>query len=141
MDKSILNEYIDACELIKDTEREIEKLRKKKKTVVQTSVSGSNPEFPYNPMHFKGYGTAFSCSDDAMLRMEERLLEEQRAECQRLKMEVQAWLNTIPKRMNRIIRYRIFEGMSWEKVADRMGRKATGDSIRMEFNNFMKREN
>ena len=30
MDKRILQEYIDACELIKETESDIKKLRKKK---------------------------------------------------------------------------------------------------------------
>ena len=139
MDKSILNEYIDACELLKDTEREIAKLRKRKKTITQTSVSGSNPEFPYNLTHIKIQGTEFSYADDSTLRHEEKLLEEQRMECQRLKLEVQAWLNTISKRMNRIIRYKIFEGLSWEQVAERMGRNATGDSVRMEYNNFMKK--
>ena len=48
MDKNILSQYIDACELIKETEEEIKKLNRKKKTVIQTNVSGSNPEFPYN---------------------------------------------------------------------------------------------
>lgn len=138
MDKSILNEYIDACELLKDTEKEIAKLKKRQKTITQTSVSGSNPEFPYNPTHFKIQGTEFSYADDSTLRREQILLEEQRKECQRLKLEVQAWLNTISKRMNRIIRYKIFEGLSWEQVADRMGRNATGESIRMEYNRFMK---
>ena len=47
MDKNILSQYIDACELIKETEEEIKKLNRKKKTVIQTNVSGSNPEFPY----------------------------------------------------------------------------------------------
>ena len=42
MDKNILSQYIDACELIKETEEEIKKLNRKKKTVIQTNVSGSN---------------------------------------------------------------------------------------------------
>ena len=59
MDKNILSQYIDACELIRETEEEIKKLNRKKKTVIQTNVSGSNPEFPYNPQHFKIQGTTF----------------------------------------------------------------------------------
>ena len=53
MDKNILSDYIDCCELLKETERDIRRLKKKRKTIVQTNVSGSNPEFPYNPQHFK----------------------------------------------------------------------------------------
>ena len=70
--------------------------------------------------------------------IEEKLLEERKAQSEEIKLQVEQWMNGIPVRMQRIIRYKFFEGMSWERVADRIGRKATGDSIRMEFNNFMR---
>ena len=60
MDKTVLNDYIDACENIKDTEKHIARLKKRKKTVIQTNVSGSNPEFPYEKKHFKVHGVQFS---------------------------------------------------------------------------------
>ena len=44
---------------------------------------------------------------------------------------------TIPQRMQRIIRYRVFEEMPWNEVAIRMGRNATADSVRMEYIRFM----
>ena len=47
-------------------------------------------------------------------------------------------MNTIPQRMQRIIRYRIFEELPWGQVAIKMGRRATADSVRMEYTNFMK---
>ena len=56
MEKKVLEQYIDACELIKETEKDIRRLKKKRQTIVQTNVSGSNPEFPYNPQHFKMLG-------------------------------------------------------------------------------------
>ena len=40
--------------------------------------------------------------------------------------------------MQRIIRYKIFEGMTWEQVAVKMGRKATADSVRMEMERFLR---
>ena len=46
MDKKILEDYIDACEFIKETEAEIKKLEKKKR-FVQDKVRGSNPDWPY----------------------------------------------------------------------------------------------
>ena len=138
MDKRILYDYIDACELIKETEAEIRKLRKKKKTIVRTSVSGSNPEFPYNPQHFEIEGTTFAHKDDSNLREEEKILEERKKNAEKIKLEVERWMNTIPNRMQRIIEYKIFKELTWQQVAQKMGRKATGDSIRMEFNNFMK---
>lgn len=138
MDKRILYDYIDACELIKETEAEIRKLRKKKKTITRTSVSGSNPEFPYNPQHFEIEGTVFTYKDDSDLREEEKILEERKKNAEKIKLEVEKWMNTIPNRMQRIIKYKIFDELTWRQVAQKMGRKATGDSIRMEFNNFMK---
>ena len=138
MDKTVLNDYIDACENIKDTEKHIARLKKRKNTVIQTNVSGSNPEFPYEKKHFKVQGVQFSYTDEDRLKKEEAVLEERKANAEELKLEVDQWMNTIPNRMQRIIRYKIFEGMSWEDVAKRLGRKATGDSVRKEYENFFK---
>lgn len=137
MDKNILADYIDCCELLKETEKDIRRLRKKKKTIVQTTVSGSNPEFPYNPQHFKIQGTTFTYRKDSQLRMEEQLLEKRKQDCEAMKLEVEAWLNTVPKRMQRIIRYKFFDRMSWEEVAVRM--KCSAGSIKMEFQRFMEK--
>ena len=138
MDKKILEDYIDACELIKETEKDIQRLRKKRETIIQTNVAGSNPEFPYNQQHFKIQGTVFTYRGDTQLRMEEQLLEKRKQDCEDVKLEVEAWLNTIPKRMQRIIRYKIFSGLSWEETATLMGRKCTGEGIKKEFQRFMK---
>lgn len=138
VDKHILNDYIDACELVKETDADIRRLKKKKKTIVQTNVKGSNPDFPYQEQHFQIHGTAFTYQDDGNLRLEEKLLEQRKENATKVKMQVEQWLNTIPNRMQRIIRYKIFEGMTWEQVATRIGRNATGESVRKEFDNFMK---
>ncbi|MDO4267440.1 MAG: RNA polymerase subunit sigma-70 [Eubacteriales bacterium] len=138
MDKQILNDYIDACELIRETERDIKRLKKRREEVLQDSVRGSNPEFPYNPQSFKIHGTAYTCRDDNRLRTEEELLVERKNSADRIRRDVEVWMLTIPARMQRIIRYRFFEGLSWAETAARMGRKATGDSVRMEFANFLK---
>ena len=137
MDKYILNDYIDACENIKDTEEEIRKLNRRKKTIIQTNVNGSNPEFPYEKKRFKIQGMGFTYKDDMLLRFYKKTLEERKQKAEELKLEVERWLNTIPNRMQRIIRYKIFEGMTWEQVAVRIGRKATGDSVRKEYQRFV----
>lgn len=138
LDKEILKEYVDACKLIEETEEDIKRLNKKKKAIVQTNVSGSNPEFPFQPKHFHIEGTAFTYSDADKLRLEEKLLEERKAEAEKIKLQVQQWMNSLSKRMQRIIRLRYFEDMSWDDVAKRMGRKATADSVRMELERFLK---
>lgn len=137
MDRSVLEEYIDACENIKDLEKDIRKLKKQRKTIIQTNVTGSNPEFPYEQKHFKIVGAQFSYTDDRQLRTLERILVDRRTKAERLKLDVETWMNTIPQRMQRIIRYKLFEGMTWEQVAVRMGRRATADSVKKEYQRFM----
>lgn len=140
MDKNILSQYIDACELIKETEEEIKKLNRKKKTVIQTNVSGSNPEFPYNPQHFKIQGTTFNYVDDSQLRYQKKILEERKSQAEQLKINVEGWLNTIPPRMQRIIKYKVFEELTWQQVARKMGRRATEEGVRKEFNRFFEKK-
>ena len=137
MDKNILNDYIDACALVQETERDIRALKKKRKTIIQTNVSGSNPDFPYQPQHFKIEGTTFTYADDSALRWDEGLLERRKANAEKIKLNVEEWMLTIPARMQRIIRWKFFEELTWEEVAVKMGRKATGDSVRLEFQRFM----
>ena len=139
MDKQILEQYIDACELIKDTKDEIRKLRKHRSQIQQDSVKGSAHEFPYTlqTYHLEGLGYAAVKDPDELDRMEE-LLAERIRNAEKIKRQVEAWLNTVSPRMQRIIRYRIFEELTWAQVAVKMGRKSTPDGIRKEFEAFMK---
>lgn len=141
MDKTILSEYIDACELVRETEKDIKRLERKKKTIVQDKVKGSMPEFPYaeTSFHLEGSLLYKTADHDALLH-EEKLLEERKQNAERKKHEVESFMNTIPMRMQRIIRFKYFEDLSWEQTAQQMGRKATGDSVRMEFNNFLNKK-
>ncbi len=136
MDKKILSEYTDACQLIKETEEDIRRLRQEKKTVIQTNVKGSMHEFPYTAQRFKIEGTTFTVSNDNRLRQEEILLERRKEQAEAIRQQVHEWMLTIPVRMQRIIRYRYLEELSWEQVAVKIGRKATADSVRKEFNRF-----
>lgn len=139
MDKGVLEQYIDTCELIKETEADIRRVKKQRKTIIQDSVKGSMHDFPYAAQSFKIQGMTYSAvREPGALAAYERLLEERKARAEEIKVQVEAWLNTIPQRMQRIIRFRFFEDLSWGETASRIGRKATADSIRMEFTNFMK---
>ena len=83
-------------------------------------------------------GIPYDAQDQKALERQEQILEERKATAEVIKLQVEEWLSTVPPRMQRIIRYKVFEGMTWAQVAVRMGRKATADSVRMEFQNFMK---
>ena len=133
MDKRILSDYIDACAQVKETKEALLKLRKAKKRREQDAVKGSSHEFPYTAQTFHIEGIAYPLVQDPGEedRLEE-ILRERLRNAERIKHDVEAWLNTIPMRMQRIIKYKIFEGLTWNQVAIRMGRKATADGVRME---------
>ena len=135
MDKRILEQYIDACEQVKE---DILRLKKNRKKIVQDRVSGSAHEFPYTAKSFHIEGLAYPVvKDPDELDRREAILQERLQKAEEIKRQVEAWMLTIPQRMQRIIRYRIFEELPWGEVAIKMGRRATADSVRMEYLRFM----
>lgn len=138
MDKRILNDYIDACAVIRETEAEIRKLEKKRK-LVQDKVTGSNPEWPYEPRSFSLGGTVETVADANRLNFEKHILEMQKEDAEKIKKQVEEWMLTVPIRMQRIIRYKIFKELTWEQTATKLGRKATGESVKKEFQRFMEK--
>ncbi|MBC5689764.1 RNA polymerase subunit sigma-70 [Mediterraneibacter sp. NSJ-55] len=137
MDKSILEDYIDACEFIKETEAEIKRLKKKRRKVID-KVRGSNPDFPYEPRSFSIAGTTETYAEKELIQSEEHILEVQKRRAEELKIGVEEWMENIPFRMKRIIKYKFFHRLSWEETATLMGRKCTAASVKMEFQRFMK---
>ncbi len=138
MDKRILSDYIDACAQVKETKEALQKLQKAKKRRELDAVKGSSHEFPYTAQTFHIEGLAYAVLQDPGEedRLEE-ILRERLRNAERIKHDVEAWLNTIPMRMQRIIRYRIFEELPWNDVAVRMGRQATAESVKKEYQRFM----
>lgn len=139
MDKEILKQYIDACEQVKEAKADILRLKKNRKKIVQDRVSGSAHEFPYTAKSFHIEGLSYPVvKDPDELDRREAILQERLQKAEEIKRQVEAWMLTIPQRMQRIIRYRIFEELPWGEVAIKMGRRATADSVRKEYENFMK---
>lgn len=138
MDKRILEDYIDACAQVKETKEALQKLQKAKKRRELDAVKGSSHEFPYTAQTYHIEGLAYAVLQDPGEedRLEE-ILRERLRNAERIKRDVEAWLNTIPMRMQRIIRYRIFEELPWNDVAVRMGRQATAESVKKEYQRFM----
>lgn len=139
MDKKILEDYIDACAFIRDTEAEIARLEKKKR-YVQDKVRGSNPDWPYEERSFNIGGTTETVQDSAALAKERQILDEQRKIAMDLKLGVEEWMKEIPFRMQRIIKYKFFNRLSWEEVATLMKCKGGGDAMRKEYDRFMRKK-
>ena len=126
---------------MKEAKADILRLKKNRKKIVHDRVSGSAHEFPYTAKSFHIEGLSYPVvKDPDELDRREAILQERLQRAEEIKRQVEAWMLTIPQRMQRIIRYRVFEELSWNEVAIRMGRKATADSVRMEYTNFMKSE-
>lgn len=138
MDKKILEQYIDACALVDEAKKELSKLKRQRKRIEQDIVKGSSPEFPYIAKNFHVEGIAYSVlRDPRSVEEQEKILQQRIDNATRIKLEVEAWMLTIPLRMQRIIKYKIFEGLSWEEAAQRISRKTTGEGLRKEFKRFM----
>lgn len=138
MDKQILEQYIDACELVEEAKEELRRLKKQRKRIEQDIVKGSSRDFPYTAHNFHVQGISYSVlKDPRSVEVQEKILQQRIEAAAKIKLQVEAWLLTIPPRMQRIIRYKIFEEMTWAQVAVRMGRRATEASVKMEFQRFM----
>lgn len=138
MDKSILEDYIDACAFIQETEAEIKRLKKKRKVVID-KVRGSNPDFPYEPRSFGIAGTTETYAERELIQSEEHALEVQKKRAEELKVGVEEWMESIPFRMQRIIRYKFFNKLSWDETAVLMKAKS-GESVKKEFQRFMQKK-
>lgn len=132
MDKKAIYEYVDAKALVKETEEDIQNNRKV--SAVYDKVRGSNPEFPYQPQSFSVQGIVEEDLDDE----EEQILQERKLNAKRLKVKAEKAINKAPVRMQRIIRFKIIQDLEWNEVAEKMGGNCTGDSVRMEFQRWMK---
>lgn len=141
--KEILIQYSDLQEEIKEvrqrieqTERQIERIEREK-TVCDKVMGGEGglQSFKIEGFPYPEYSR------------KKTLLYSRKATLTSLEMELLETLNKVEEfiasvsdsRMRRIINLRFIEGLSWNKVADRIGGGNTEDSIRMAFNRFMER--
>lgn len=139
MDKKILEEYVDACKLAEEIEREIQNLEGKKIPAILGKVKGSNADFPFQECGYTIHGK-LPAHDKEEISEKRKLLQEQKEKAQSIKYRIEEWMYEQPMRMQRIIKYRILDGLAWEEVAKKMGRNSTGDSVRMEFNRFFQKK-
>ena len=133
MNKNIFKDYIDACELEKELEERIRKLEEE--GIAHDVVSGSNPYFPFQAQHFHVEGeTKYSGIEAEWIK-----LSRQKEKVKQIRQQVEEEIEKAPLRIQRIIQYKYIEGATWEEVASRLGRKSSGESVRKEFNTYLKK--
>lgn len=137
VDKEILDQYIDACTLLKEIEQEVKKLEKEKCKIEKDKVCGSNHDFPYQRQSFLIEGVVEKKSN--ALDRKRKVLQKQRAQAEEIKLLVEEWIPTLPLRTQRIVRLRFIDGLSWRDVARKIDRRATADSIRIELQRFLEK--
>ena len=138
MEKNYLKDYTDACALIKETERDLLKLKRNKALAEQNCASGFSGKYGYVRMGEGGKNVSGNVVHKNQADREQEILEERKKKAEGIKADVEAWMNMVPARLQRIIRYKFFEGLSWEETAVMIGRQATGESVKKEFQRFMK---
>lgn len=139
--RELLRQYIDAKELVKESQEEIERLRNKRKQIESDVVKASSKEFPYtvHSQKIEGLSTK-TIADLTGLNEEEKLLRKRIEAAEQIQRRVEEWMIEIPPRKQRIIKYKFFDELTWGGVAQKLGRKATADSVRMELQNFLEKK-
>lgn len=140
MDKQILAQYLDACELVKETQNEIRRLEEDYDRYAMDSVKGSNPNFPYQPVTIRIEGCALDpYKTDREHRRLMEVLNERLDNANSLRVDVEAWINTVPMRVGRIIRMKYLQGMTWASISMRLGMDSK-DGAKKVFDRYMERE-
>ena len=136
MTKSILSEYIDACKLVEETEKDLERLKDYLKDNSVDIVKGSNPNFPYEQRNFRIEGIDYKYVKNDDVRKLEQILSDRRDLAREKRLAVEYWMNTVPVRIARIIRMKYFGRQSWARVSFQLG-YTSPDAARMELNRYM----
>lgn len=116
--KDLLKQYNDLKAEIENLEKRIEKCKKVKKETDR--VTGSNPEFPYEPRSFiiEGYGII----DAEKLDKLESLLVDRNNSCQDIKLKIEEFISTIPdSKVRRVFQYRYIDELEWLPISRRIG--------------------
>lgn len=142
MTKTALEQYISVKQEIREIEARIERLNSKLDRInregnVKDAVKGGNGGF--QTFHIEGFPVAEEDEAKYLLSKNIRLLEARKAKAAELVVRVEEYLNTLDdSRMRRMISMKYIEGMSWCKVAQRMGGRATEDSCKKQMERFLK---
>lgn len=143
MDKSILEQYVDAKKEYEDTKRRLkqteESLQKYDKNYqVKDSVSGGAG----GTEHFviKGFPYPEYTRKKTLMQRRKLRLDKLKKELEVMIDEVEQYIDTVDDPRKRLIlRYKYIDGLTWAEVAKKLGPGNNVDSIRIEIDRFLKK--
>ena len=141
--KEILVQYADLQKERKEVREKIEKLEKQIETIendgnVTDKVRGGDGGL--QSFKIEGFPYPEYSRKKTLLYMRKATLSELEMELIETLNEVEEFITTIKdSHMRRIISLRVVDGLSWNKVADRIGGGNTDDSVRKAFDRFMEK--
>ncbi|MGC4018929.1 MAG: hypothetical protein QM793_06700 [Muricomes sp.] len=143
MDKSILIEYVDMKEEIKDLRRRIaedeKELNKLENMVVSDSVTcGKKGKKPLRTVKIKGRPVMAISRKGELLQQRIIKLRALEVELLELTNQVEEYITDIKdSRMRRIFRYRYIDNLTWVQVACRMAGNHTDESCRKAHDRYL----
>lgn len=141
MDKRILVQYADLQQEVIEIREKVEKLEQQidkieSEGAVIDKVMGG--EGGLQPFKVEGFPYPEYSRKKTLLYARKATLSELELELLETLNEVESFISSInDSHIRRIVNLRVVEGLSWRKVADRIGGN-TEDSVRMTFERFMK---
>lgn len=151
MDKTIMVQYAEMMEEIKDIRRRITKLEKERqrleKTIVADTVKGTRKDGTYGPIKVTGIPSLACDQKGRTIDRLQKILENKEAELLELTCQAEEYIESIKKSEIRIM-FRLYyiDGLTWEQVATSMNRifpkkrvSYTPDSCRMRNNRFFEK--
>lgn len=143
MTKDILVQYSDLQEEIKDLRRRIDKTKKQLEkasaegTVID-SVKGSRKDGTIGSIRIEGFPYAEYDRRRSKLYLYMAQLINSEEELLELTNGVEEYINSIEdSHIRRIVRYRVIDNMTWQRVADCIGGNNTDDSVKKAFYRFI----
>ena len=95
-------------------------------------------EHPYAQQSFNIEGLIYDEKRIERLEKERVLLQERKQRAESVRVQALGIINQAPTRIQRIIRYRCMERLTWKEVAEKMDNRTTEKSVQKEFERFLK---
>lgn len=144
MTKDILAQYCDLKEEVKDLRRRIDNKQKEIERIEEEGAVTDSVKGGYGgEQHFKITGFPYPeySRKKTALYLYKAQLENAELELLEMTNAVEEYIQSLDdSRMRRILRFRFIDDLRWYQVAQRMGGRATEDSVKKEFQRFMDRE-